>query len=211
MSTLPTDQGLRRTGDELLALIQLREDVCRDPDMTPDEQRESLKAIDGQIRGYLKTAAEDAGVVLRRWEAFAAADRKEAKYYYDRACEWERQTEWLKGEVTAVMQMIGTKRIEGAHGTFRIQKNPASVDVAQPELVPAPYQRITVTMSKYLYDRINQALFSGDKTSSLFAELQEAKTGAAEPVKSQIMSELKQGVSVPGCRLVDDRVRLVVE
>jgi Siphovirus Gp157 len=202
---------ISQAGKELFALLQFRDDVKRDADMTPQEQAESLEAIEGQIRDYLQRAAEDAGVVMRRYESFAEADRKEAKYYRDRAEAWDTQVAWLKGEVLAVMEMIGAKKIEGPHSTLKVVKNPPSVDVAQRELVPAAYQRRTVTVTGELWDRLLSHLFGTPKGSPLFVELQECKITDPEPMKDAIKKELKAGVSVPGCRLIDDKVRLEVE
>jgi len=203
--------AIQAAGQELIQLIQFREDIRTDPEMLPQEQAASLLAIDGQIRAYLMRAAEDAGVAVRRYEGFAEAARKEAKYYRDRADAWGALIEWLKGEVLAVMRASGATEIEGPHATLKIRKNPPSVDVAQPELVPVFYTRRTVTVTGALWEKVLLELFGTPKGAPLFAELMECKISNPEPMKDMIKQELRAGVGVPGCRLREDSVRLVVE
>jgi len=209
-----TNLSLYNIETGLLDLLRYREELASDPDITPQETTASLDAVDAQIQEYVTREVQKVDGIaafLRECETRATALKIEAQRVRSQAAMWEQRESRLREITLNVMQMVGAKELDGTNSTLKVRKNPPSVDVAQPELVPAPYQRITVTMSKYLYDRINQALFSGDKTSSLFVELQECKTGPIEAVKSKIAEELKQGVGVPGCRLREDSVRLVVE
>jgi hypothetical protein len=108
-----------------------------------------------------------------------------------------------------------------------LHKNPASVDVAQPELVPAKYKLIDVTMSEALFESIVNALMRDDKAAAVLAELLQVKRSEPKLSKSAIAADLKavcptcNGVgkdcktcggsgkcSVPGARLVTDRVHL---
>jgi hypothetical protein len=197
---------------ELLDLQRQREAFLSDAEMTPQEIAESVGAIDGEIEAYLRNAlsnrADQVADYLLECEARDENLAAQMTALREKREMWQQRRQRVESAVLQLMQRAGSKNIEDR---LKVKRNPPSVDVAQPELVPAPYQRITVTMSKALYDRINQALFGGDKTSSLFAELQECKTGGPEPIKAQILSELKQGVGVPGCRLREDGVRLEVK
>lgn len=206
---IPRTNGM--PGAQIVALIHLRSEVLGDPDAKPEDQIESVKAIDKQIRDAIGHAADEAGVAIRRFESLAEADRKEAKYYHARAAAYDSTVEWLKEQVIGVMNFAGTKSVEGPHATLSIKKNPASLDVAQPELVPPNYQRRHVTLTTALWERLLAHLMTTDKGGLIFADLVDCKISEPEPMKDAIKAELKAGIGVPGCRIVDDRVRLVVE
>jgi Siphovirus Gp157 len=193
---------------ELIALMRQREDFLTDADMTPAEIAESVGAIDAELEGYLREALtnradEVANFIAEckaRDENLAAqmADLREKREM------WQRRRDRVESTVLQLMQRAGSRNIDDR---LLMRRNPPSVEVSDVGQVPAPYVRMAVTMTKHLYDRICQALLP----SSLFIELRESKTAAPEPIKAQILSELKQGVAVPGCRLVDDRLRLEIK
>lgn len=214
--------SLYKIETELLDLMRFRESVADDPDMTPDEITASLEAIDRQITEYVtREVAKVDGIAAYLRECHARHDvlKAEAQRLQLQADAWAERGERLYAVTLQVMQQTGATLLEGANSTFKVRKNPPSVDVAQPELVPPAYQRQTVTLTVALWRRVLSHLFSnprqplsgGHEDVSLFIELNECKISNPEPMKDAIKAELKAGVGVPGCRLVDDKVRLVLE
>lgn len=238
----PPAMSLFKIEAELLQLMQLREETAADADMTPAEIAESMKAIDQAIEEYVKREVQKADGIaayLRECEARAETLAKEAKRLMATAAAWDKRRELVENVTRAAMQSMGKKLIEGGNSTLKLAKNPASVEVVQPDLVPDDYMRIKVTMTRALRGRILARLF-GDKASvSLFQELMECSASDPEPMKTLIKEELKQpcpnckgqwdqmkgqstasvcGVcggsgilGVPGCRLVNDRMRLEIK
>ena len=159
---------------------------------------------------------------LREFETRAQALKDEAKRCTAMAKAWEKRYVNLEAMVIDIMQVTKQTRIDGRHSVLTLKKNPPSVDVAQPDMVPVEYQRVTVTMKRSIWQRIRVALeigaqFAGSQESrketlSLALELpSECKVSEPEPEKRKIGEELKLGGSVPGCRLKTDGVRLEVK
>lgn len=205
--------SLYKIKTELLDLMRFRESVAGDTEMTPEEIKASLEAIDNQITEYVhREVAKVDGIAayLRECETREEVIKKEISRLRNQADAWAQRGLRLRDVTLRVMQQTGATHLEGANSVFKVRKNPPSVDVAQPLLVPEPYLRKTVTMTAYLYSRIARCLFDG-ADPGLFAEFAECKQTATEPMKDAIKAELKAGVGVPGCRLREDSVRLVVE
>lgn len=188
---------------ELLDLLRFREDTVTDADMTPAEQAETLATVDRQIEEYIKREVKKADGIasyLRECETRAEALKAEAKRLKERADAWEQRHDRIKSGVLRVMQLMGFKKIEGQQSTLAIRKNPASVDIRQPELVPEVYQRVTVTLNASLWNQLCAAN-PGLATATV----------NREPSKSAIKEALKRGDGVPGCELREGSVRLEVE
>ena len=199
---------------ELLDLMRFREDVAQDADMTPEEAKASLKAIDNQITEYVHreiVKVDGIAAYLRECDARSAVLKEEAARIYAQAQVWSRRRNQLYEITLRVMQQTGATQLDGANSTVKVKKNPPSVDVAQPELVPAAYNRWQVTMNGDLFSRLMAHLMGTPKGSPLYIELQGCEWKQIGHMKDAIKQELKAGVGVPGCRLVDDKVRLVVE
>jgi hypothetical protein len=200
---------------ELLTLLHLREDLAADPEMTPEEIKASTEAIDDQIAVYLPQAlanrSDEVANIIRQFEAMDEADAKEMARIRERRQQRTEAREYLERRVLDLMTRADTKRIDGQHVTLFRKKNPASVDVAQPELLPSEYRRFKITMTQALYDRLVQHLFGTEKGAPLFVELNECATSLQEPMLTKIKEELKAGVGVPGCRLREDSQRLEIK
>jgi hypothetical protein len=198
---------------ELLDLMRYRESVAEDAELTPQDQKASLEAIDKQIAEYvMREIAKVDGIAayLRECAARAVIHEEEADRLHELAKAWFARHDRLEAITLRVMQQTGATLLEGRTSTFKVKRNPPSVDVAQPDLVPLDYRRITVTMNAGLWNRLISVLVS-ERGAPVLADLLACKKTNDEPVKTEIGKELKQGISVPGCRLLDDKVRLVVE
>lgn len=201
---------------ELSQLYAFREETASDADMTPQEQTASVRAIDLQIDEYVSrelTKADGIAANLGEFGIRAETCRAKAKHETERAKMWEARIEHLEAATLRALlsRPDGKRRIETASATLKIAKNPPSVEVYDKGQIPKPYLRRQVTLNADLYDRIAAHLMGSATGAPLFSELLDAKTTEPEPMRSEIGKELKAGVAVAGCKLIDDRVRLVVE
>lgn len=199
---------------QLLELLNFRESIESDPDMTSQEQAESLKACDESIAEYIRAEVKKCDGIaryLREFKVRADALEAEAARCSLMADEWKKRRKSLESMVIDILRAVPGQRIDGRHSVLKLAKNPPSVEVAQPDMVPLEYMRQTVTISSALGLRLINALQLRKETASLAIELAECKTSASEPMKSKIGEELKVGGSVPGCRLRTDGVRLEVK
>lgn len=213
MSTAP-NLSLYGIPLELIELLQFREEVEASADMTPQEIAESLKAVDAQIEAYVATELDKADAIaanLREFAMRAATCKAEIEACRRRQALWEAREERLEAVTLRAMQLAKRPRIETARTTLKIAKNPASVEITDAGQIPKPYLKQTVTINADLYDRLRSFLMTSEAGAPLFAQLMEADVSLPEPMKPKIKAELKAGVSVPGARLIDDKVRLVVE
>ena len=173
-------------------------------------ERLSVIEKDIEIREYIsKEIRKVDGVAyyLKEFEARAAAAKEEAQRLKARADAWEHRHERLEEMVKSVMLMTGKSRLDGDSNTLRLVKCPASVEIAQPELVPEEMQKVSITMPLVAW----RALCADLKLwPELANELERAAT-KAEPMKAKIGEALKRGDGVPGCSLVTDKMSLRVE
>lgn len=184
----------------LLNLIVVREDIANDPDLTPVEQQEKIRECETAIAEYVKAEVSKADGIafnLREFEARANALKAEAKRLRDKAEAWERRYEFLKDITASTMQAMGRKRIDGAKNTLRIQANPASVEIAQPDLVPMEYCEHTVTIPQNILTSILDVL--EEHAPELFSVFIVIPSNGPEPVKSIIAAVLKQIVKCERC------------
>jgi hypothetical protein len=108
------------------------------------------------------------------------------------------------------LQATGQKKLDGETSTLKLAKNPASVDVRQPELVPDEFLRRSMTMPESMWKHISDCLDEvGSRRRNDFDAFIDASK--PEPVKADIAKALKAGAGVPGCERITDKVRLVVE
>jgi hypothetical protein len=193
---------------QLLELLNFRESIESDPDMTPQEQQESLKACDESIAEYIRAEVKKCdgiAMYLREFAARAQAETDEIERLKRRKRMWDKRYESLEAMVIDIMQVTKQTRIDGRHSVLQLKKNPPSVEVAQPDMVPGDMQRVTVKMTMAQWQQTVAAM-----PMALAIEL----TGCAappEPMKTEIAKRLKEGDGVPGCRLRTDGVRLEVK
>lgn len=210
------DLTLYNIETSMLQLFQWRDSLMNEPqDMTPKELEDSLKAVDIAIDQFIETELEKADAIARNigeFELRAETCRALAAREAARAEMWLERAERLRAATLRALQLRpkDKQRIETAHTTLKIAKNPPSVSVDKHEDVPKPYMRRELKITADLYDRLMAHLMTSDKSAILFSELMQADVSDGEPMKKIILKELKAGVSVAGCRLVSDKVHLVV-
>jgi hypothetical protein len=200
----------------LIELYAYRDEIARDLDITPKEIAETLTLIDQQIDDFVARGLDKADGIAANLGEFgirAETCKAIAKRELDRAAMWQRNADHLEAATLRALMMRpeGKRRIETASTTLNVAKNPPSVDIVDRGEIPKPYMRRSITLNADLYDRLMGCLMVTKEGAPLFQELQDAKTTDPEPMKDAIKAELKAGVTVPGARLITDRVRLVVE
>lgn len=100
----------------------------------------------------------------------------------------------------------GIKRLEGNCSSMRIQKNPGSVLIVDPNAVPPAFKAAVVTMPAYVWDALLACLEPEErKEFELLIEKLEFK-----PDKRAIGAELKNGTEIPGADLGFGEWRLVL-
>jgi hypothetical protein len=197
---------------QLLELLNFRESIESDPDMTPQEQQESLKACDESIAEYIRAEVKKCDGIaryLREFEARAAALKEEAARCTQMAKNWQKRYDSLEAMVIDIMQVTKQTRIDGRHSVLQLKKNPPSVEIVQPGFLPADLVRVAVKLTVEQWGHIINWL---KPAPSLQIELSTAVAGKdPEPMKDEIKKRLKEGDGVPGCRLRTDGVRLEVK
>lgn len=100
----------------------------------------------------------------------------------------------------------GIKRLEGNCSSMRIQKNPDSVLVVDPNLVPPALKAAVVTMPAHVWEALLNCLDPEDR------KVFEPLIGKLEfkPDKKAIGAELKNGTEIPGADLAFGNWRLVL-
>lgn len=183
---------IQQSSNYLIELLRMRDDVLSNPDLAPEEQREQVAALETAIRESLQHAADQVGVAKRYYDTLAAGARAEMEYQKKRAEAIGEMLEWLEQQTIEVMMLLGVKRIEGPTATLRIVRNPASVEVGRPDLVPPEYQRFEMTMSLALSMKLAAHLRCTDEGAMLLQEIADTtKRTATEPMKSKISEEMR--------------------
>jgi hypothetical protein len=109
-------------------------------------------------------------------------------------------------EQFAVSDRRGIKRLEGNCSSMRIQKNPDSVLVIDPNLLPRAFKHAVVTLPAYVWEALLQCLDREErKTFEPLIEKLEFK-----PDKKAIGAELKNGTEILGADLCFGEWRLVL-
>jgi hypothetical protein len=163
------------------------------------EATDALNAAEMVLREYLKqevAKADRVAAMIRRWSASAAELREEGERLIGMARAKENAVDELKMLVMRVMQELETRKVEGRRNVLRVQGNGGKQPVAvrQPELVPAKYQRYTLTLTGA---QRSYLLFSPDDRVHAILEL--AKP--IDPDTEGIRAALLRGEAVPGCVL----------
>jgi Siphovirus Gp157 len=109
-------------------------------------------------------------------------------------------------EQFAVPDRNGIKRLEGNCSSLRIQKNPDSVVVVDPNLVPPAFKAAVVTLPAYVWDALLNCLDPEERKEldPLIDKLE------FKPDKKAIGAELKNGTEVLGADLRFGDWRLVL-
>jgi hypothetical protein len=201
---------------ELIEALDLREGAAMrireaqmqalqvDSEDTELELAEALEAFDRAeliVKEYLKAEVKKADRIIgyiERTEALAKLKREKANQLLEMARAGEAEAAYVKNLTLSVMREMDLKKCEGAAGFLRRQGNGGvqPVEVRQPELLPAKYQRFTLTLSGEHLEALRRGM--EHKNFPPFV-LDGAKP--ADPDKDAIRRDLLAGEAVPGCVL----------
>lgn len=131
----------------LFDLYLERMDVEEDTTVDAQDREASLRAIEISIGEYftrLEDKVDGIAYVSNELETRATVKKIEGQRLLVEAKRLERAQEDLENRIAKVMQATGQKRLEGALKTLRMIRNPPSVEVRQPEMVPSKYKRVVL-------------------------------------------------------------------
>ncbi|WP_242145848.1 MULTISPECIES: siphovirus Gp157 family protein [unclassified Bacillus cereus group] len=111
-------------------LQQMIEDGA-DPEAVQDTLQAIEEAFDEKVQG--------AALLILNLEAQAEVIKAEEKRLADRRKSFENSVKNIKEYLHQQMSAVGKKRIKGALITVGIQKNPASLDIANDAVIPPEF------------------------------------------------------------------------
>lgn len=89
----------------------------------------------------LEVKAQNVAYAIRNLEASAAAIKDAEKQMAERRKAIEKRAEHVREYLKTCMEVAGVTKVECPHFALSIRKNPASVDIFEPALVPAQYMK----------------------------------------------------------------------
>lgn len=187
---------------ELMELMTFRDSLFEDSELTPQERDESLAAIDDRIRKYVLAEVEKVDGIayyLREFETRSEVYEIEMARLMKLKNIQDQRRKRLSDIVLGIMIQTNQPKLQGRLNTFELKKNPPSVDVVQPGLVPDNYQRLTVTMSPDTWNAVKKAVLRNEALVTLAAALMECKVSEPEIGKQKILTELKQPMQCGAC------------
>lgn len=195
--------------DTLFQLIAERAEVEADAEMDEEERSATLDGIGIGIEKYftdLENKVDGMAYIDRELIVHAETDEKEGKRLLARAKGWERARDNFRDRIARTMQATGQTRLPGVHNTLAIQRNPASVDVRQPEIVPNEYKRVIVKVDARTWNLLMTMLATMEhhRAQQLYMALREAWT--LDPtlehgvMKTAALPELKKQGPCPECK-----------
>lgn len=122
---------------------------------------EALAFRNAAIAAYLKASvkkADGCAAMLLWMESRILAQQAEENRVYALRKSTEAERDFLEACVMEAMHSAGKRLVPGLRHTLKLNRNPPAVVIAQPELVPRTYHRVTVTMSACDWERIVVAL-----------------------------------------------------
>ena len=192
--------------EQLQALVNSM-DLAEEP-----SSRESILEEIGQSLRRTKEKRDAVVAFLRHCEAQKNfADAEIARIERRKALIARVQQELQRRVIQIIEQFAptdrkGVKRLEGNSSSMRLQKNPDSVIVIDPNLVPPAFKAAVVTMPAYVWEALLNCLNAEERTvfEALIQKLE------YRPDKRAIGAELKNGTEIPGVDLAFGDWRLVL-
>ena len=89
----------------------------------------------------LEVKAANVAYAIRNLEASAAAIKEAEAQMAERRRRMEKRTEQIRDYLKTCMELAGVSKIECPHFVLSIAKNPASVEIFEPDLIPADYMK----------------------------------------------------------------------
>jgi hypothetical protein len=90
----------------------------------------------------LEVKAQNVAYAIRNLEASAAAIKDAEAQMAERRKRIEKRAEQIREYLKTCMEVAGVSKIECPHFALSIAKNPASVDIFEPALIPSEFMRL---------------------------------------------------------------------
>jgi hypothetical protein len=142
-------------------LYQLTSDYTALLDMLDDDaDQESVINTLQCVEGAIEVKAQSIATIIRGLDDDASAINAEIKRLQLRKKGAESRRDWLKQYVGQQMELAGMDKIKTATHTIALQNNPPSVEIYNPDVIPAQYVTIK---TEYVPDkkRIEEAIKAG--------------------------------------------------
>jgi len=169
------------------------ERVQQDLDGCEIALRECITELVKKADGYVSAIRfEEAGAKMAREEAARCQALAQAR---------TSRVEWLKSTAIEVMRALDVKRIPGETSELHRQTNGGAqpVEVRQPELLPAKYQRWEIRMTGDMRAKLIRLLIDDVECDAITDVIQAAKSLDAD--SELIRKDLLAGEAVPGAIL----------
>jgi len=181
---------------EILEEIQENDDEDYEDGVRAELIAETEQAIDKLIE-LQPTKIDNFCGFHRECEKRAEIDKEEGERLIARAKRWESRKKYLEVRAIQAMQAAGKERIDGQHNTLALRKNPPSVEIAQPELLPAEFLKLSVTLPVTTWSDIYEILHPHEEEATVLKDAMAVK--CSEPMKADIAKQLKASDLCPKC------------
>jgi hypothetical protein len=112
-------------------------DVLQDMDVDDQTLKDTLEGESWD----LTIKAQNYAFVIRNMEATAAAIKEAEKQMAERRKCLEARTAYLTERLKTGMEIAGVTELSCPHFAIKVKKNPASVDIFEPALIPTEFMR----------------------------------------------------------------------
>lgn len=199
-----------------LSLYDLEHGLCVfaalvDDVYDPERKADLLEELGNALR-YAKDKRDRVAAFLRHCQSQEEFANEEIERLRRRRDRIARVRSELEAYVAGVIRQFaepdrrGVQRLDGNHSSLRIQRNPDSVAVSDPEALPGSLKDAVVTLPALVWEALLEGVAPEVRASceSLVKKLE------LKPDKRAIAAELKSGSAVPGAELSTGEFRLVV-
>lgn len=193
---------------DILKLLVIREALVEnDDDLTDAEQKEAITQVDLQLKEQISSSLrlkkiDSVAYYLREFQDRADVINNEINRLKDRLRLEEARHDRLEEYTLGIMKATGQDRLEGKCNTLKLCKNPASVEISQPHLVPSEFVKTTVTMTLKVWDQFITLTLGKDipGIKELLEPIYKADADKkTEPMKTPIGRQLKTADPCKSC------------
>lgn len=128
-------------------LYEISNNIKQVIDMMEENPELDLKDTLDSLEDAFEKKAENIIKLTRSWEAEEKALQEEAKYLKAKSDKLKNDREKLMGYLEAHMTAVGKDETRAGLFTLKFQKNPASVNIVDENLLPEAYLKVKITKS----------------------------------------------------------------
>lgn len=202
LAVVPHSTTLFEIETDLLALVESAETV------TPEQEGEYTAALGATLQAAVEKR-DRCHQFLCHLEAQALQAKTEIARLQERKRWFDAAAEKFSGYIVKVIEGLGTDakgkhhKLEGKSVSLSIRANPASVEILDPEKVPAVYQHAHIRMQAVQWEALLDSLDLDMRT-----QIQDTAKVEYEPSKTLIKQALDAKQAVEGADLAIGKYRL---